>query len=67
MEIELNEKTTDEGKLKTQYKGKSSWAKQSLEAATEMFWKNRCSYRQLFWKGDFQSKPSKNIFEEVCF
>ena len=52
MEVELDDgakhdKKTD-GKLKTQYKGQSSWAKQSLEAALEMFWKKRCSYKQLF-------------------
>ena len=74
MKVELDDgdkhdKTTDR-KIKTQYKESSSWAKQTLEAATEIFWKKICSYKQLFWKlpGEtFSQNPWKNIFEEVRF
>ena len=56
MEVDLDEggkhdKATDNRKLETQYKKQYCWAKQSLEAVTEMFSKknvlinnDQCSY-----------------------
>ena len=74
MEVELDDggkrdKTTDGGNQKHN-KGKSSWAKQSSEAATEMFWKKRCSYKQLFWKlpGEiFSQNPWKISLKKFVF
>ena len=41
---------------------------QSLEAATEMFWGKRCSYKQLFWKlpGEiFSQNPWKISLKKI--